>query len=901
MKRVQALFFLIILLSSFNVSAVNKNSYFTWKQKVIERGRAELIRLQRINAQNDRKGQSDKNSYLVIVSGEGYPNTDFIQQRKGIGRGASGDVKYLLDEVMLNSLDGSLRLMNSQSEVDSYLLIVHFMPLEFVDVIPDNQSIANFFRGKKNDLVDQVSEPIRDEARDIVTKITSAKLQTLSKPTLYCGFVNFQVFKNNKEGISQWVYYPHNGNIEFDLQYVNLLNGFVRNEKFPKDDISKIVTLVDLIKQNNDEYKRIKGTLASLYQITDPEKMRDEIRSVGNIGLAAFDLKQRIHALKVLTSARLDNGKEIQALNLLKTAPKRDYEGLLDSLVRVNQFSKSKESLLTCLVGRTDDEILLWGDDNYLELIRTITQLVFLSPVKETALDALVRDSGSRIYTWDKSYTLKILTTPPVGTNRYSVDLLDNGKVKVNRDYVRQWDCETYYQAKTDKPYEACDAIWETEPEQELDPFELVGFINRSDLSILNGVGEPDAKMIVVPALMLKYAQDKKINGDMAVGFFMSLDALTIAVPVTKVYNLAKIAQRIYLGLDLAAAAGSTANLIVNIQQVNPAFEAVVNKYNLVTGIINIAALAGGTKLAANVAGDFVNEVNKPGIKNSLIELAEQGNPEANKILLLERELVEEGKVAKVEWVDDIVEGGGSWLIKIDDLGLEALKREVDLLDDVSRVRFLKDFENVSDETLRLLNSEPDLLDVWRRVIYLRTEARDIEFLRALKKVETDNVWKHIVGETYSPTSAAGGHILTNIRKVNIGGEYWIYSDKIRFKVSNITVPDPWEEGMEIMKAERIQIFNGVQWVNKNSIGRSSFFPTKWGKQKILEETALAYMKAKANPSRYFDAVANKNAYNIISSDGLVEIRIFYGNYQEINPLLNGSANPVIKSSFPNN
>jgi hypothetical protein len=68
-----------------------------------------------------------------------------------------------------------------------------------------------------------------------------------------------------------------------------------------------------------------------------------------------------------------------------------------------------------------------------------------------------------------------------------------------------------------------------------------------------------------------------------------------------------------------------------------------------------------------------------------------------------------------------------------------------------------------------------------------------------------------------------------------------------------------------------------------------------------LEETALAFKKAKANPTTYFDAVQNKNAYDIMSSDGSVKIRFFYGNPTEINPLLNGSTNPIIKSSFPNN
>jgi hypothetical protein len=248
-----------------------------------------------------------------------------------------------------------------------------------------------------------------------------------------------------------------------------------------------------------------------------------------------------------------------------------------------------------------------------------------------------------------------------------------------------------------------------------------------------------------------------------------------------------------------------------------------------------------------------------------------------------------------------ILNGAGSLVSKLDNLGLSALKREINLLDESTKSRFLNDFSDASDDVLRALNSEFDLIAVWKRVTHLTDEAKDIKFLQSLKKVEADDVWKHIVGETYSTTSAAGGHILTNVQKVNIGGEYWIYSDKIRFKVSDIQLPNPWSEGMDILKAKKIKIFNGTQWVDKNGIGISSFFPSSWSKEKILEETALAFKKAKANPTTYFDAIQNKNAYDIISSDGTVKIRIFYGNPSEVNPLLNGSASPIIKSSFPNN
>lgn len=647
-------FLLSFILLIVSISAWALTPYNIWKDQIIREGQRQLLRLQKENASNDAKGRSNENSYLVIVS-PGYPNAEYITQRKGVGRGA--DAQYLLDQTTLANLDGTLRAMNSTSDIDTYVLIVHFMPMEFVNEIPDDQTIRDFFAGTKREIVSAIAQPISDEAASIVTGITSEPLGKVTKPTLYCGFVNFRAFKSDKEGISQWVYYPNNSQINFDEQYKNLLNRVIRNTSFPQDEVAKVVTLIDAIQKNNAEYKRLKGSLEAILKITDPDQMAELVHNAGNIGIAAFDLTQRVHALKVLSSARLNEGRETQVLNLLTTAPTRDYEPLLDSLMTSNKFSSEREALLKCIVGRTDDEHLLWGDDNYLQLVKTIAHLVKNSSGIDAKTGAYIGDpENNRTLVWDKSYALNFFINAPIGTNAYDVDLMDNGYIHVKYKYVTDWKCETRTQAKSEISYETCQEIWSDEDEFVVNPFDLIGFINRSDLAILDGVGDKDAKVIVVPALMLQYAQDKKFNANAAAGFFMTLDAVTILVPMTKVYNLAKITQRIYLGLDLAAAAGSIGNLTVNMLNNDPAFAGVVAKYNLVTGVINIAALAGGTKLAVNLAGEFVGEVNKPGVKEALQQLAVKGNKNADEILALERELQLEGKVAGQNWVTSIAQ-----------------------------------------------------------------------------------------------------------------------------------------------------------------------------------------------------------------------------------------------------
>ncbi|QMW03325.1 hypothetical protein [Spirosoma foliorum] len=56
----------------------------------------------------------------------------------------------------------------------------------------------------------------------------------------------------------------------------------------------------------------------------------------------------------------------------------------------------------------------------------------------------------------------------------------------------------------------------------------------------------------------------------------------------------------------------------------------------------------------------------------------------------------------------------GNWLNKLDNLGLTTLKSEVNLLDEVAKAKFLDDFAGASDDVLRTLNSDIDLIRLWK-------------------------------------------------------------------------------------------------------------------------------------------------------------------------------------------
>jgi hypothetical protein len=55
-----------------------------------------------------------------------------------------------------------------------------------------------------------------------------------------------------------------------------------------------------------------------------------------------------------------------------------------------------------------------------------------------------------------------------------------------------------------------------------------------------------------------------------------------------------------------------------------------------------------------------------------------------------------------------------NWLSKLDKLGLTALKNEINLLDDVSKNRFLDDFAEASDDALKAMNGNTTLVNYWK-------------------------------------------------------------------------------------------------------------------------------------------------------------------------------------------
>ena len=147
-----------------------------------------------------------------------------------------------------------------------------------------------------------------------------------------------------------------------------------------------------------------------------------------------------------------------------------------------------------------------------------------------------------------------------------------------------------------------------------------------------------------------------------------------------------------------------------------------------------------------------------------------------------------------------------------------------------------------SDDLLKGLVDDVDLVDVWNEIRYLINERGDIEFLTWVKKFDRStpqgsNLYDHIfVGKTGGTNGISGVHHKNALTTKTSG----FSSGDIRIKSGTKT-----PKGDGFYEAE-IEYFDGTNWITKTEDGlpvKNGFFPDAWDSDKIMEEIANARAK----------------------------------------------------------
>ncbi|NJO01099.1 MAG: hypothetical protein HC880_04820, partial [Bacteroidia bacterium] len=382
-----------------------------WQQILIRQGQKQLAALHQQNEQNQRLGQPERNQYLLVlradqILAQEYPNSEFIRQSSG----TSTQEEYMLTQEGLKHYTEQLRTINRRSPYSHYLILVHYIPVAFLEALPDYQTIQDIIRGQQAPDLSQPQQQAAQQARQaayhIIEALSEAMKQEPTAPAqaLYCGVVNFMDAARFPRGFKYSVYYPRPQGIPRPQAYIRRLDAGLQSLAWERSDYQNIGLLIDHLALSTQSYPDLARRLAALEQETNPAQMRSLLRALGPLDGPALTLSQRLHALNVLAAdlnTLLSESGEALILSLLADCPERDAAGLLLGIQRRNPYAPDSPNLLSSLLGGTANSLSFWGEDRFAALINALVKIYRLAAGPDDAPEArLGQIPEERIFYW---------------------------------------------------------------------------------------------------------------------------------------------------------------------------------------------------------------------------------------------------------------------------------------------------------------------------------------------------------------------------------------------------------------------------------------------------------------------------------------------------------------------
>lgn len=276
-----------------------------------------------------------------------------------------------------------------------------------------------------------------------------------------------------------------------------------------------------------------------------------------------------------------------------------------------------------------------------------------------------------------------------------------------------------------------------------LNPFDIVFFVNYSDLNILDEVtGQPKGELVPMPAIFLLYVDKESKFHSAITAATLALDIATIGTGPVALLNAATKLRRAWVLFEVVNA---SANIALNHSELkyNPVFKDLVNASNTLVGVLGVSQLVRGGMTTINF-GDALSHAMKSGnesvatIKNNVKVFITQVNQTQailakqnlqnsslfQPFLLLKKDLTVKAKeLWKVDW-ENLGKGTNNAAKSIDELA--------NLVEDSYKAAFKSD---LSDDVFRSKITEyPHLVDSWKVLkesgeTGLSGRIKDIEFI----------------------------------------------------------------------------------------------------------------------------------------------------------------------------
>lgn len=453
-----------------------------------------------------------------------------------------------------------------------------------------------------------------------------------------------------------------NGDTAFDKLWTTFLRGFkaelagMDNEQ--QMNATKEEWLEGFVMANQEILAGIrKAHPEELANIKDKMKLLDKLKEIPENVYGGFSAKLRIQMLQILSA---DNGMheeaEQKSCALIEQAPVSQADEVIKAMQEANPFvprerySSSPQHdaelsagsnnqygwcLLKCLTEKTNDAIAgMIGGDNYQRLIKAITILCYKSngfkdkaqKLNDEYLNVEEGKLPDRVifYTYN-SFWSKVASTFFYG--RYV-----GPKIDLSTSYDG---CELQTKKELFFSYVIPNGDLQN---IKLDPFEPIVFENKTDLGLLagmneNGTDETTAQDHIVPAILLKYANDKGTNETLTDGAMAAIDAASMLTGYGEIKAGVAGIRKAWVLFDMINSGINIAGNLISYD--NPNLKAVMTYYNMATGAIALGRMGAGaiksvkdaykalkaqrTAMNATSIRDFVKSIKTAG--DDLVEL----------------------------------------------------------------------------------------------------------------------------------------------------------------------------------------------------------------------------------------------------------------------------------------
>jgi hypothetical protein len=577
----------LLLLLSFTLNALEIDSLK--RKEIVSEGQREFCQLLEYNSHCK---SADQMKFTVVIDGNEPTYSRVIENRvdtTGI---------QILSPTCYDTLNAVLSRVYRDYQIEMYMIVIKTFDIAITTPLTQPIVINNLFN---NPLYDEQTNLA--QLRNWHKSITDDIIQnTLSARNRDCLVYSRAWYRGAliPGSIGEWMFSKRVCHYASNRTYPKLdeLNTYFASRIINNPDVQNSgfeysLQAVSREFAESAKYISLKAAILTTFTNNGISAILHEFKE--NVDWVGLTHLERVHILAVYSGYTMtDNGlgaEEANACYVVETTPAQQTFLLLNSLSAVSPLNsnpnymgaKHNKALVVVLIDQIDDIGI--GGDNYARFTRALTSAALsYEPFVISHLPTTDQQWLERQIFWDDSY----ITTPPVGTHKYSVDLQSNGNVRVSKNVVSGHELE--YIAGDGAAISS--PIWDTNyTDVALSPFDLVLVTNRSSLSMLEIAGAPQNQPYLAPAIFLKYCSDKQFN-DQAIKttaiVLSSVAVLTGPISIFAAVQAGNIALALFEGVQFVGAVGDLVANSSTSQEVRDA----VQYFNIIVSTWGISRIA---------------------------------------------------------------------------------------------------------------------------------------------------------------------------------------------------------------------------------------------------------------------------------------------------------------------